>query len=347
VGSYVGSERKAGREPIFDLSGIDLHPPDPGPVAGLPLGGVGCGAIGRGWRGDFNRWTLWPGRTRFGPVAADQFALRVQPASGNKTAKAVVLGCPTPAATKLIRKSSLRSWDWDMDPAKATYYGCFPRAWTVYEDPIAGVRLVCKQVSPVVPGDYAASSLPAAAFVWTVENTSSEPLDVSLMFSFQNGDGGEEDAAGGHRNEAFTATPEDLPVGKHGAKPTVVGVALKHKHRTRVVFDPANEAAELPTPLKASQAGRAKAAAEAEFVTPETVARHRAQAAAAASVEGGFEDASASPEALAAKHAAQLAAVAVDPKLGGKGWGMGSVFEDDATFGVAALAKFKEVSFGF
>jgi hypothetical protein len=49
--------------------------------------------------------------------------------------------------------------------------------------------------------------------------------------SFQNGDGGPEDAAGGHRNEAFTACPEDLREGSHGAKPTVVGVALKHKHR--------------------------------------------------------------------------------------------------------------------
>lgn len=37
VGSYVSSERRAGREPIFDLSGIDLHPPDPGPVIALAI----------------------------------------------------------------------------------------------------------------------------------------------------------------------------------------------------------------------------------------------------------------------------------------------------------------------
>lgn len=67
-----------GRQPIFDLSGIDLHPPDPGPVAGVPLGGLGGGGIGRGWRGDFNRWSLWPGRYKFGSVLADQFAIRVR-----------------------------------------------------------------------------------------------------------------------------------------------------------------------------------------------------------------------------------------------------------------------------
>ena len=159
------------------------------------------------------------------------------------------------AAGPQVRQSSLRHWDFSMDPAKATYYGLFPRAWTTYEEPVPGVRLTCKQVpdppntytnlltckftrhkhakapwsarpdfppfpryprpspcgplaplsaplgsgqvSPVVPGDYATSSLPAAVFVWTVENTSSEPLDVSMMFSFQNGDGGPNDAAGG------------------------------------------------------------------------------------------------------------------------------------------------------
>ena len=37
----------------------------------------------------------------------------------------------------------------------------------------------------MVPHDYATSSLPCAAFVWTVENVSAEPLDVSLMFTFQ------------------------------------------------------------------------------------------------------------------------------------------------------------------
>ena len=60
------------------------------------------------------------------------------------------------------------------------------------------------------PHDYATSCLPAAVFVWAVENVSAEALEVSLLFSFQNGDGGPEDAAGGHRNEAFdsaTAAP--------------------------------------------------------------------------------------------------------------------------------------------
>ena len=53
------------------------------------------------------------------------------------------------------------------------------------------VDLLCKQVSPVIPHDYRTSSLPAAVFEWTVtNNTTTENLEVSIMFSFQNGDGG-------------------------------------------------------------------------------------------------------------------------------------------------------------
>jgi hypothetical protein len=40
VGSYIHEERSNNREPIFDLSGILLEPPNPGPVAGVPCGGM-------------------------------------------------------------------------------------------------------------------------------------------------------------------------------------------------------------------------------------------------------------------------------------------------------------------
>ena len=40
VGSYIYGERQNGREPIFDLNGIALEPPNPGPHAGVPCGGL-------------------------------------------------------------------------------------------------------------------------------------------------------------------------------------------------------------------------------------------------------------------------------------------------------------------
>lgn len=147
---------------------------------------------------------------------------------------------------------------------KATYYGLFPRAWTSYEEPLPGLRVSCKQVSPVVPHDYATSSLPAAALVWTVENVSKEPMDVSMMFTFQNGDGGPGDRGGGHRNSAFATAPEagggassaragakagaaeEKTDAARGDEEKVVGVALAHMHRQRRVFNP--EVPSLTTP---------------------------------------------------------------------------------------------------
>ena len=48
------------------------------------------------------------------------------------------------------------------------------------------------------------SSLPVAVFVWTVQNYGKEDADVSLMFTFQSGEGKMEDISYGHYNEPFT-----------------------------------------------------------------------------------------------------------------------------------------------
>jgi len=97
----------------------------------------------------------------------------------------------------------LAAWHWGLDEKKATYHALYPRAWTVYEEPSPGLNLVCRQVSPVVPHNYVDSSYPAGVFVWTIENTGKTGIDVSLMFTFQNGTGGANDLAGGHCNEAW------------------------------------------------------------------------------------------------------------------------------------------------
>ena len=44
---------------------------------GVPLGGIGCGSIGRGWKGDFNRWQLTPGMYNYTYVEANQVRLSV------------------------------------------------------------------------------------------------------------------------------------------------------------------------------------------------------------------------------------------------------------------------------
>ena len=46
---------------------------------GVPLGGIGCGSIGRGWKGDFNRWQLTPGMYNYTYVEANQVRFSMTP----------------------------------------------------------------------------------------------------------------------------------------------------------------------------------------------------------------------------------------------------------------------------
>jgi non-lysosomal glucosylceramidase len=203
----------------FEQAGIDsMNPfaiPKPGPVFGVPLGGIGGGSINRGWRGDFRRWTIRPGFIHHQVVHADQFSLRMK--RGGETARAVVLAVEKPG------NASLSAWNWKMDQACGTYHALFPRAWTVYDNPLPGVRLTCKQVSPVIPHNYKESSYPVAIFEWLVENTGDTDAEISLMFTWQNGMGSGNDSAGGHWNAPFE---ENLASGDRA-----IGILLHHTHR--------------------------------------------------------------------------------------------------------------------
>lgn len=180
--------KKRGRESF--LSAIKSNPI--APVHGVPLGGMGGGSITRGWKGDFTRWQMRPGVYTYGSVDADQFSVRVE-RKGEKP-QATVLNAAKP------QNDYLQSWKWGLDPARATYHALFPRAWTVYDNPVDGIRLTCRQVSPFIPGNYQESSYPVAVFAWEIKNTAQSDADVSLMFTFQNGIGTANDLVGGYAN---------------------------------------------------------------------------------------------------------------------------------------------------
>ncbi|HYW83942.1 MAG TPA: GH116 family glycosyl-hydrolase, partial [Spirochaetia bacterium] len=213
----LARDRKAGRESML----VSFDPRHAGPVQGVPLGGMGGGTVTRGWRGDFVRWQLQPGCYSYGAVPADQFSVAVRRQGRPVQARVLYPGRPA--------QSVLGSWDWGMDGACATYHALFPRAWTTYENPVPGVRLTCRQVSPVIPHDYKASSLPVGVFVWTVENTGAEPATISLMMTFQNGIGAQNDLDGGHVNRRFRLEAGGgATIGKEGP---IVGVSLVHANR--------------------------------------------------------------------------------------------------------------------
>lgn len=215
--------RKRKASGFFDP--INITPqPGSGPYQGVPLGGIGGGSIGRGWRGDFRRWQLRPGVIYNPPVWADQFSLFVQ--RGDRPGQAQVLFPGRPDTGQLA------AWQWGMSAECARYEALFPRAWTTYTDPLPGVQLVCRQLSPVIAHNYRESSLPVSEFRWKITNTGAEPATIGLMFTFQNGMGTANDMAGGHANQHF-ASEESR------------GVLLRHRYRQIQNRDP--EAAEPET----------------------------------------------------------------------------------------------------
>lgn len=210
VGSYISNERSQKREPIFDLNGIALEPPNPGPYGGVPCGGIGGGSIGRGFRGEFRRWSLHPGRYIHQPISSDVFVIRIK---RNGQIYSKVLSVIPPES-----RSCLNSWSWGYKPkAGDIYHAVFPKAWTIYENPVPETRVIIKQISPFIPEDYSTSSLPASCFDIEVENTSLLPTEVSIMFCFQNGLNTEE-------NHRIINDFEHIPFQNE----TILGITLSH-----------------------------------------------------------------------------------------------------------------------
>jgi non-lysosomal glucosylceramidase len=166
---------------------------DDGPWGGVPLGGLGSGSIGRTPRGDFARWHLDVGVHQFETIPACQFSLFV---AGGGRSSAHVLSA--------IRPATLTAWRWDLPVGAGTYHGLFPSAWFEYAWDEVPVRLVQRQLSPVIPGSYRESSYPVGLFEWEVENPGPEPVTVGLMFTWQNlvGRWAGRDRLGGNVNRA-------------------------------------------------------------------------------------------------------------------------------------------------
>uniref|UniRef100_A0A8B9BY25 Glucosylceramidase beta 2 n=1 Tax=Anser brachyrhynchus TaxID=132585 RepID=A0A8B9BY25_9AVES len=177
------------------------------------------------------------------------------------------------------KPSTLQGWNWGYCGHYAFYHALYPRAWTVYELPGQNVVLTCRQVSPVIPHDYKDSSLPVAVFIWEVENGNEEPVEVSIMFSMQNGMGAKEDKSGGHWNEPFALQEGGERVAGvllHHCTPTnpfTLAVAAREKAGTVVThltaFDPAGSGRDVWQDLLQdgkleSPTGRSRATAKGE-----------------------------------------------------------------------------------
>ena len=101
----------------------------------------------------------------------NQFSIAIQRRGGDKRSK-VLSVLPQPHA-----RDGLHSWEWGMEPSCGTYHGLNPRSWTVYDNPLPGIKLTCRQISPVIPHNYEDTCKPVAVFEWLIENKGGQFLD--------------------------------------------------------------------------------------------------------------------------------------------------------------------------
>nr|CDS34534.2 bile acid beta glucosidase [Hymenolepis microstoma] len=133
-------------------------------IYGVPLGGIGCGTIGRGFRGEFCRSSLRPGIYHHEVNYSDQFIVTV---FRNGQVYQKVLSSQTNNSNVPY---GLLSWEWEFPADHGHYIGLYPRSWTIYEIPEFDLVLICEQISPVIPHNYKDSCLPLGVFHWTVLN---------------------------------------------------------------------------------------------------------------------------------------------------------------------------------
>ncbi|KAG1650767.1 Non-lysosomal glucosylceramidase [Nymphon striatum] len=174
----------------------------------VPIGGIGSGSIGRGFRGEFCRYHMIPGIYHHEIVHANQFIVSIR--KNGRQVYQQVLSTYSPSKKTF---SSLSSWNWGYNGEFAKYRALYPQSWTTYELPGQNVTLECQQISPVIPHNYKDSCLPIGIFIWTIHNHDSQPLEVSITFTFKNGIGCNKiDQSGGCWTEPFTENYDGFKV---------------------------------------------------------------------------------------------------------------------------------------
>jgi non-lysosomal glucosylceramidase len=154
----------------------------------FPLGGIGTGNVSLGARGDLRDWEIFnhPGKGTLLPNTF--FAIRAQ--VGNRPAISRVLEGPVQPPHNLSH--GYHPWTAAGLPrlAGATFSGEYPFAYVDFADPTLPVQVQLEAFTPLVPLDPKKSGLPCAVLTYTLTNTGSEAVQLTIAGSLFNPVGG-------------------------------------------------------------------------------------------------------------------------------------------------------------
>ncbi len=144
-----------------------------------PVGGIGAGGFERLMNGNFSTWFLKLGWMVEDTVWADQFHVFMR-SGGRSVARTLSTTAPPPAA-------GLGAWAWSYPAGKGDYYALYPKSGFSYEEnPEFPVKLAVVQFSPVIAGNYKETSYPVAVYRWIAVNPTRQPVDVSILLTWEN-----------------------------------------------------------------------------------------------------------------------------------------------------------------
>jgi non-lysosomal glucosylceramidase len=150
---------------------------DEGYWQGAPVGGFGAGTFSRTYRGDFARWHLKTGVSRYQSVPFNRFGV-YEKADGEEPVVSTLYAGESQAS------GSLSKFDYPI--GAGDYYALYPKAWYDYGWDKLPVRLTLEQFSPILPNNYKETSYPVAVYEWHAQNLSKKKVTVSVMLTWAN-----------------------------------------------------------------------------------------------------------------------------------------------------------------
>jgi uncharacterized protein (DUF608 family) len=157
--------------------------------SGAPLGGIGAGFVEIRADGCFYEWQIF----NSGPWSQNARSTTAPPAPGPQYLRFVLRTKQASHDVPQVRRLYLRSDESDtytlpfvQDVQSIDYCAWFPMTGLRYNDASLPVRVAAQVFSPFIPGSARASGTPGFHIVYTVENVSDEPVDVSLAGFMDN-----------------------------------------------------------------------------------------------------------------------------------------------------------------
>lgn len=163
-------------------------------VVGIPLGGFGAGNFEYNLTGTFGPWQIEPSRLERRFLRTAAFHAREVRKEEKESSNCLYKEKDKIRAVTLATGSKFResadvlteAWqDHLLRVGEADYYALYPRGWVDYRDSFY-TKLSMEFFSPIIADNYRETSLPTAYFVFHAANPGSNPVELSIMFTFPN-----------------------------------------------------------------------------------------------------------------------------------------------------------------